>query len=260
MKKRTVILFLVAFLISMSCQVFFPAAVERDGAVISSCADVVSAVHGLQPTGAIPKSLLEMGVKQGDEFDVNEYFNVLTHLSMQEGYSLDYVYQLDGLGAFPILYARPADQPAYASAHDLPAGFEWTEYHSHLVIDEVAQGYFEFVVMNIMAGQFYLDWHANYNDTQIVCDADEVLSIIEDINDDGFGIAFDASQRRQARAMNGIEPLVKLTDDTALVEIIVFTKWGGFYRWTHTINRSFPHAVIDVQTENLVPYDCGIMF
>jgi hypothetical protein len=219
----------------------------------------VAAVRTLQPTG-IPQALLETGVKQGDEFDVNDYFKVLTNISMQDGYSLDYVYQVDGLGAYPILYARPNDQPAYLSTKDLPVGFDPVDHLNHMAIEDVEQGYFEFVAMSIMARQFYLDWHANYNDTEIVCSADAVDAIIADINDGGFGIAFDPSQQRQARGMKNIEPLVQLTDDSALVEVIVFTKWGGFYRWTYTISRSFPHTIIDVQTENLVPYDCGIMF
>lgn len=259
MKRQTIFLVLVILLFSLACQFLFPTTSDRDGVIITACANVVKAVRNIRPGGA-PQALLETGVKQGGEFDVNEYFKALTHLSMQEGYTLDYVYQVDGLGAYPILYARPADQPAYVSANDLPAGFEWTDYQGHLVIDDVEQGYFEFAAMTVMAGQFYLDWHANYNDTEIVCNADAVDDIISDINDGNFGAAFDRSQERQARAMKDIEPLVKLTEDSALVEVVVFTKWGGFYRWTYTISRSFPNTIVDVQTENLVPYDCGIMF
>lgn len=261
MKKQTIFLLLVTFLFSMACQFLFPPpAADRDGVILSACTDIVSAVRNVQPSGVIPQSLLETGIKQGDEFDVNVYFDALTHISIQEGYALDYVYQVDGLGAYPLLYARPVDEPAYVSTNDLPADFEWTDYHSHIAIDTTEQGYFEFVAMTIMARQFYLDWHANYNDTEIVCNPDDVDAIIEDINDGNFGIAFDGSQERQARALENIESLVKLTDDSALVEVIVFTKWGGFYRWTYTISRSLPHKIIDVQTENLVEYDCGIMF
>jgi len=227
--------------------------------VISTCTDVVKAVRGIQPGGA-PQTLLETGVKQGDEFDVNEYFDVLTHISMQDGYSLDYVYQVDSLGAYPILYARPVDQPAYVSTKDIPAGLDFSDYLSHISIENVEQGYFEFVAMNIMAGQFYLAWHANYNDIEIVCDDGDVDAIIADISDGSFGVPLDISQQVKARSMRNIEPLVKLMGDTALVEVIVFTKWGGFYRYTYTISRSFPHTIIDVKTENLVPYDCGIAF
>jgi hypothetical protein len=60
--------------------------------------------------------------------------------------------------------------------------------------------------------------------------------------------------------MRNIEPVVNLTVDSANVQVITFTKWGGFYRLTYSISRSFPHKIIDVKEENLVPYDCGVMF
>lgn len=259
MKKRTVFLLLVSFLLSLSCQFLFPTTTDRDGTIVSACTDVVQAFRGVQP-GTIPPSLLETGTKQGGEFDVNDYFKAFTHISMEQGYTLDYVYQVDGLGAYPILYARPVDQPAYASANDLPPGTELSDYLAHISMDGSEQGYFEFVALSIMARQFYLDWHANYNDTEIVCNKKEVIQIVADINDGDFGLPFDASQQVKARSLTDIEPLVKLTEDKAIVELIFFTKWGGFYRSTYTINRSFPHTIIDVKEENLLPYDCGIMF
>jgi hypothetical protein len=60
--------------------------------------------------------------------------------------------------------------------------------------------------------------------------------------------------------MKNIEPSVSLTNDSAVVQVIIFTKWGGFYRYTYTISRSFPHTIKDVYQDNLVPYDCGVMF
>jgi hypothetical protein len=256
-KKQTIFLVLVTFLFSMACQLLTPSI--RDGTIISSCPDIVKAFREVQPGGA-PQSLLETGVKQGEEFEVNDYFKVLTHISMEEGYALDYVYQVDSLGAFPILYARRADQPAYVSTKDLPASLEISDYLSHIVIDNTEEGYFEFVAMNIMARQFYLDWHANYNDTEIVCTKRAVNDIIADINDGNFGLPLDAPQQVKARTMTDIEPLVKLTEDSAVVELIFFTKWGGFYRSTYTISRSFPHTIIAVNEETIVPYDCGILF
>jgi len=76
--------------------------------------------------------LLETGAKQGDEFDANSFFAVLTHISMRAGYLLDYVYQVDGLGAYPLLYARPRIRPLHFdgggnSATQLPDFHEyWT--------------------------------------------------------------------------------------------------------------------------------------
>jgi len=239
MKKRIVALLMV-FAVSLACQAFTPP-IEREGTVISDCAAKVRAVIEIQPT-KIPQALLETGIKQGDEFNANDYFKVLTHISMQEGYSLDYVYQ-----------------PPYASMEDVPENTELGNYRDRLEIEDMEQGYFEYAVMDMLARQFYLNWHANYNDAEIVCDREAADAIIEGINSGDFGYKLDAKQKAQARAMTNIEPAVTLTGDSAIVEVVTFTKWGGFFRQTYTISRSFPHT-FEVKEENLVEYDCGIMF
>ena len=256
MKKQTVFFLLAVFGSFLSCQFLAPA---RGGTVISNCGDIVNAVGGMQ-AGVVPQHLLETGIKRGDEFDANAYFNVLKNISIREGYVLDYVYISESLGGSPLLYARPESLAPYASMEDLPANTQLPDFREYLEVEDVEQGYFEYVVLNTMASQFYLDWHALYNDTEIVCNSDEVNAIVADISDGSFGNPLDIAGQVKARAMKDIEPVVQLTGDNATVEVILFTKWGGFYRQTYTINRSFPHTIIDVQSENIVPYDCGVMF
>ncbi len=256
MRNQRIFLLLVVFVSSLACQFLSPA---RPGTVITDCADIVAAVGDSQP-GDIPQHLFDTGTKQGDEFVANQYFDVLTHLSMREGYILDYVYQNDSLGGYPLLYARPADQVPYASMADIPENTQLPDFHEYLQVEDVEQGYFEYVVLDIMANQFYLFWHANYNDTQIVCNRGEVNDIISSVNSGDFGDKLDLAQQTKARTMRNIEPVVNLTGDVAKVQVITFTKWGGFYRWTYTISRSFPHTINDFKQENLVPYDCGVMF
>lgn len=257
MKKQIVILAIFALTLSLACQVFVPPP-AREGTVIPGCTELVRAMADLRPE-KIPPALLETGVKQGGEFDVNDYFKALTHLSMQKGYSLDYIYQVDGLGAYPLLYALPDGQAPYASGADIPENTKLGDFREHLDIEDTGQGYFEAVVMQIMARQFYLSWHANYNDAEIVCDKDAAKAIVEQINAGDFGMEMDARQKAQVLAMTNIEPVVKLTSGSAIVEVVIFTKWGGFYRQTYTISRSFPHT-IEMKEENLVEYQCGIMF
>lgn len=260
MKKPNIIFLLVMFVFSLSCQSLIPTpAPPRQGTVLSNCADITKAIRSLQATD-IPQGLTDKGSKQGDEFDVNEYFKVLQNLSMQDGYVLDYVYHVDGLGAFPILAARPVDEPPYIEEKDLPEGSELTSYLNYVEVQDTEQGYFEYLVLLNTANQFYLFWHANYNDREIVCDREHVDAIAKERNTGDFGMEFDREQMRLIRNLNNIEPLVKLSDSIAIVELITFSKWGGFYRMTYTIDRNFPHAILDVKEENIVPYDCGIMF
>ena len=247
---------LIVILFSLACQFLVPA---RDGTVISNCADVVTAVRSIQP-GPAPQHLLDTGVKNGDEFDANQYFTIFNHISIREGHILDYVYVSESLGGSPFLYARPENQAPYASMEDIPANTQLPDFLDYIEVEDVEQGYFEYVVLTIMANQFYLDWHALYNDKEIVCNSDDVNEIVADISDGSFGVPLDLAGQVKARALKDIEPVVQLKGENAIVEVITFTKWGGFYRQTYIISRSFPHKIIDNNSENIVPYDCGIAF
>lgn len=256
MKKLIILLLLAVFASSLGCQFLAP---SRNGRVISDCAQIVSAMAGLQ-AGGIPEHLSTTGIKRGDELDVNQYFDVLTHISMQDGYALDYVYQNDSLGGYPLLYPRSVDQEPYASTADIPEDIEWPDFRENVEVEDTEQGYFEYVVLDVMANQFYLFWHANYNDRQIVCNRQQVNDIVEQVSSSDFGNAMDLPAQTKARTMRNVEPVVRLTGDVAIVEVITFTRWGGFYRETYTISREVPHTIIDLKQENLVPYDCGIAF
>jgi hypothetical protein len=256
MKKQILIGLLAILITSQGCQLLSS---SPAGTVISNCTNIVSAMAEIQ-SGEVPDHLLETGKKQGDEFDTNQYFDVLTNLSMQAGYALDYVYQNDDLGGYPLLYVRPVDQAPYVSGADIPDNTELPDFHEHVNIQDTEQGYFEYVVMDIMADQFYLYWHANYNDTEIVCDRREVNDIVERLNSGDFGAPMNFVQQARARAIRNVEPVVNLRHNVVDVQVITFSKWGGFYRETYTIDRNFPHTVINIKQQTLVLYDCGVAF
>ena len=215
----------------------------------------MSALAGSQQ---VPENLMaDEPVKLGGEFDPNQYFSVLTHLQMEPGYTLDYVYYYDFMGGYPALYARPVDQPPYqvtpGGYDDLPSDY----YLDHVQADGTPESYFELAALDIIGQQFYLFWHANYNDTQIIADSDALDRLL-----DGGGMmgdAFPADVRRQAQQLD-VQPVIEIGADKVTVSFITFTNWGGFYRATYTIQRDFPHTILDVEWEELVPYDCGIMF
>jgi hypothetical protein len=256
MKQQGFFILLAALIFTSACQFLAP---SRLGTPISACSSIIFEISNLQ-AGTIPESLWTTGRKTGDELDVNRYFETLTHISMREGYTLDYVYQIDSLGGYPLLYPRPVDQAPYTSSSAIPENIDWPDFREYLEVDDTEQGYFEYVVMDIMANQFYLYWHANYNDTQIVCNRQQLYDIVEQISSGEFGAALDPAGQAKARTLRNIVPVVRLEEGTAVVEVVTFTKWGGFYRQTYTISRERPHTIIDIQQENILPYDCGVAF
>jgi hypothetical protein len=57
-----------------------------------------------------------------------------------------------------------------------------------------------------------------------------------------------------------LEPIIRLEDDRAQVQIVLFSQFAGFYRAHLTVSRSFPHKVINYNLDNFAPYDCGILY
>ena len=103
----------------------------------------------------------------GERFDVNEYFTVLTHLAPEAGYVLDYVYFAPGGDGLPKVYARQEGERPFATYSEYEkAGVE--DYLSNIQVDGTAEGYYELAVLSIMGEQFYLSWHAEYNDWEVV--------------------------------------------------------------------------------------------
>lgn len=224
-----------------------------------TCRETVSGLGALTGDLTTPEHLQqENAVKTGDDFDVSTYFNVLDHLAMQEGYTLDYVYAYEFLGGRPILYARPSGQEPYQTLTDFTSaeGDRQASYLDRVVIDGTPEGYFQFAALDIMGEQFYLVWHANYNDARILCDSSDVTNVLEA---ETFGLPIPEDVAAQARELD-VEPVVTLGEETAEVQIVVFTKWGGFLCVTFTIGQDFPHQVLDTEAETLVAYDCGVMF
>jgi hypothetical protein len=263
MRKWSMIVFAL-FLVALWMAA--PAAAQDDSPppdLSTVCRDAVTGMAALTADLGWPDHLMQdNAVKTADDFDVNAYFTVLDHLAVEDGYFLDYVYHYDFMGGYPVLYTMPDDQPPLRSFDAYSASLTSPEraqpsYLDHIVIDDTAEGYVQMVVLDVMGAQFYLHWHAGYNDWQVICDGDMLDTLLTSDGDFGSPIPDDVQQ--QARQLD-VTPTVKLDEDVARVEVIGFTKWGGFYRVTFTISRTYPREVYDSGGENLIEYNCGVMF
>jgi hypothetical protein len=257
--KRTALMIVLLVSLSLSCQLAQSILPGPPPSKLSqACRDSVDGMTHLTSGLVFPNYFEdENPTKRGGEFDANRYFEVLTHLSMQDGYNLDYAYLYDWMGGYPVMYARPTDEPPVKELSDLPQ--DQTPYLEYVQADGTLEGYLQYTILSVMADQFYLFWHANYNDYRVLCDQQAIQSIADAIADTDFGNPMDAKTQAQARQLDP-GPTVEISGQTVTVELLVFTKWGGFERWTYTLDKDFPHRIRDLQRETLVPYDCGVMF
>jgi hypothetical protein len=209
--------------------------------------------NGLEfDTGA---AFLEKLEAAGERFDANEYFTVLTSLALEDGYVLDYVYFAPGGDGAPYLYARRAEEPGFVNYSKYQeASVE--NYLSHIQVDGTAKGYYELAVLSVMGGQFYLSWHFEYNDWEVVSSRERLEAIIGLLNQKYAPLT---EEQVEAALALDVTPKVKFEGDKVRVQVLVFTKWGGFFERLYTVDRNFPHQMVDDEIE-LISYHCGVVF
>jgi len=204
-------------------------------------------------TGA---AFLENLEAAGERFDANEYFTVLSHLAPEDGFVLDYVYFSPGWGdGAPYVYARREGEPPFATFSEYENA-EVEHYLNHIQVDGTAEGFFELALLRIMGEQFYLSWHFEYNDWEVVSSRERLDAIIEWLNEEYHPLT---EEQVEAVKQLDVSPKVKFKWGKVQVRVLVFTKGGGFYERIYTIDRDFPHQMIHKDIE-LIPYNSGVMF
>jgi hypothetical protein len=260
MKKLMIVLTAISLVAStLACKTLLPE--SSQGQYESVCRDSVVGMKALTANLKFPEYFQkENPVKQGGEFDPNRYFEVLTHLKMQDGLMLDYVYSYHGIGGQPLLYARPVGEKGlFLTEADYQAA-KPESFLSAVEADDTPESYLQLSLLALLGPQFYLFWHAGYNNSQILCDSNDIERVISENAQSDFGMKMTAVQKLKARTISQPGPLVEIKDNRVMVSMVLFTNWGGFIRRTYMINRASPHKILDVQNETLVEYNCGVMF
>ena len=205
----------------------------------------------------IPNYLLrKTGRRNGNEFDANLYFLVLPHLSMKDGYALDYAYLYDSHhGGEPALFARPIDAiQQYWSSDDWSKWAENNHYLDYVVADGSPESFLELILLSTMASHFYLFWHAQYMDTSVIT-PDSVEDHVKDIFKKKY---LKRDIRMQNDGLEILRPKVQLTDDIAMVTYCTFSEWKGIVLHKDSYNRLYPHKMVAKEESTLVEYDSGI--
>jgi len=243
--------------------------------VTSVCQAAVSGIANLHRDLYIPDNLMPeeggLAVRQDSDFNVSTYFEVLQHVRVADGNVLDYVYHFDGMGGFPSLHVRPEDDGPFKTSEEYAAHCRQDAcsgyFLNDIINEDTPRGYMEVVVLDVMAEQFYLWWHAAFNDLQIVCDQstldEDIVSLVENEMSDwgedvGPGAEFLELVSNSTIDLTPTVECVMTSDnrEAALVRAVTFTKWGGLYRSSWTITSNSSHR----QDDNLIPFEVAWVF
>lgn len=209
-------------------------------------------------------------------FDPNQLLEPLTHLRIKSGYTLDFVYNLDFWfdTGYSIVYAHKTSEPRFETFEEYqaqlgecdpdlnPASCECTDF---IETDGTKEGYYEFVLFDIMRHQIYLIGHAQYNEMEVITSQARLDVLAEEIGDPpeagsyNWGNPFTDRQKLRIRQIDPV-PRVIITDEEVTVRVVYFSRWGGFYEVTVTLSPDMPHTINNIDITNILNYDCGIIF
>lgn len=198
-------------------------------------------------------------------FDVNRFFEVFDRIEIDKGYVLDYVYYKDDLGGEPFLYARKINSKPISSPRARWDGKGIFHHLEKLKFEKSALGYFQFVVFCGVVGKFYLNWHANYKDDELIFTPSQLNEIVDEISIIEESETVNLKHVRcitdkEYSLLKNIDtrPRVKIENDSAKVVLISFSNWEGFSYGHYSIK--WPHYLIDIKYEKIVDYNCGYLF
>ncbi len=197
--------------------------------------------------------------------NVKEYFNILTNISMEKGWNIDYIYKGDGSGSYPILFTFKGNKfndwdkiyKKYNKESSSLHSEKYIDYLNHIRCDGTSDGFFQYVALSIIGSQFALGWHANYHDDRIIC-TKKTLNKILKLKDEKW-YKFNDEQIACAKKIK-ILPVITFNENKVKVRVVIFTKWGGFIERIYHIKKSNPYKFIKIENNVLCKYDCGIMF
>ncbi len=195
---------------------------------------------------------------EGVGFEVNRFLKVFDKIKLKKGFTLDYTYHSGGLGGEPLIYTRKKEAPRLLPYEYIEKYSNTRPYLNDITIEINPESFFQIAVFSQIVNQFYLFWHANYNDHQFIFSfekVDDLLKHIPEDNKDNYGI--NRKDREELRTIS-FEPQVNIKEEGAEVRCVMFSAWIGFY-----YNISFitwPNITIKNSREIIVPFDCGINF
>lgn len=230
----------------------------------------VNAMRKLVAEGPHPKGFdvsINKEKLNGNTFNINRYFLVLTNLSVTSGYVFDYIH-LEGSNGYPVLYGQKDSENPLLTADEYIRKFPLKEFgppeyilgdwSSAVELNPTSSGYLELAALHLIGNQFYLYWHANYNDRVIIASTaklEEVLNSENLIFNGGLPIGY----RIEATKLN-VRPSVEVAEDAVWVSLLTFSKWGGFVRVELAISKEHPHKILLEESETLIDYVSGILF
>jgi len=192
---------------------------EEKVVIIENAAKILEQVKAVVEKGKIIER------KGGLLINLNDLFKVLKHISLENGYVLDYVYRYRDGGGYPCVYARKKEAASLLSYEEYEKKFsdyQGDEYiinwHLLIKIDGTPESYFEMFTLMEVANNFGLIWHELYRQGNIVPDNESAKRLPEEVQNKIENVDFF--------------PKVIFQGNRVVVSYLVFYNWRGLFKKT----------------------------
>lgn len=152
--------------------------------------------------------------------------------------------------AFERLQKRLTEIPDHDIAH-------W--YLKRVASDGSDAGFIELAALSQVCSQFYLFWHACYNEGTLILTKEKANKVMGSLGKATIP-QFPDSEKPPKISAALLVPKVERSADSVTVSFHVFSRWGGLSRHTFEFSPHFPHQLREMEPALVVPYHCGVVY
>lgn len=260
MKLMTGFLLLAAAVLLAGCKI-------RDAKAgpdknVKICKDTNEKIGRAYATLKLPEHLRqELPTRLSSDFQLQPMIETLDGLDVNEQFVVNYVYSYRNIGGRPIPYSQLKTLPVFKNENEFEKSKSFPFTYG-IESDGSESGFVQLAMLNVLGPNFYLYYHAGYSDETVLCNIDDVEALLDHLDLMAFGIKPDLLVKARALTLDSIDPSVRFENknEDVTVQLLLFSKWKGFFRREITFTRSFPHRITKQQDTLLIPYDCGVVY
>ena len=182
-----------------------------------------------------------------DAIDFNRFLECFPCLKMKPGYVLDYIFDLKPWESKIYLYAREKSALPFLTTKQFLSKYaeDSIDFLSKMDVSFTPEGMFDLALFCMMIRTVYLWDHGNYNYKTFLYTPEKT-------------ILFRNAEYYQDLLRIYQSPYCVFDNDKYNVSMLTQSEWGGVYLSTVSFDKDL--KTINIEEENLIEYDCGILF
>lgn len=231
-------------------------AVEGQDKSVRVCKNTTKLILSTYKDLQIPDHLrTDHPTKDRGDFELASLVGEMDHVTVNEGFQVDYVYTYRNAMGRPLVYSLPRAQKVFNTEDEFKAGKPLRLTYALETTDQ-RWGFLQLAILEELGDQFYQYYTAEYDDNRIICDIDDIELLIDQLASSEVHSPMDWWQKMRALTISETDPIVNIysTANTVEVSLLLFDSQTGIVRRTYVYSYLFPHELLETIDEVIVGY------